>query len=292
MIAQVGTTGLAGQLIFFLYLLVPGYAAFRAYIWANVALDRTTRLTKLVLMAIGGFASLAGIALLRQTVLPNFVQMLSISNLISNFAITGELSVETISGLTILESTNLIISQSVVAIVGGVLVGMVRYVLIDQDNPRRKYLEQPWDELVDQVSRNDRITVVTCNGDQITGEFEQIGNNPEDKDLLIRGPQILGNERSEASNLGEISYHSHKDISRVIVYDQYLDGGRGWLNRHYMRVLQWLVNKEEAVSTWTMENYSKRRSRPYSKEDDSSNIDEKVQLGGSESEDEDGQDTE
>jgi len=191
MIAQVGTTGLAGQLIFFLYLLVPGYAAFRAYIWANVALDRTTRLTKLVLMAIGGFASLAGIALLRQTVLPNFVQMLSISNLISNFAITGELSVETISGLTILESTNLIISQSVVAIVGGVLVGMVRYVLIDQDNPRRKYLEQPWDELVDQVSRNDRITVVTCNGDQITGEFEQIGNNPEDKDLLIRGPQIL-----------------------------------------------------------------------------------------------------
>ena len=92
--------------------------------------------------------------------------------------------------------------------------------------------------------------------------------------------------------MGEISYHSHKDISRVIVYDQYLDGGRGWLNRHYMRVLQWLVNKEEAVSTWTMENYSKRRSRPYSKEDDSSNIDEKVQLGGSESEDEDGQDTE
>lgn len=279
MIAQIGTTGLAGQLIFFLYLLVPGYAAFRAYIWANVALDRTTRLTKLVLMAIGGSASLAGIGLLRQTIL-------------SDFAIAGELSVRTISSLTILESTNLIISQSVIAIVGGVLVGMVRYVLIDQDNPRRKYLEQPWDELVDQVSRNDRITVVTCDGDQITGEFEQIGNNPEDKDLLIRGPQRPDEGRDEASKLGEISYHSHQDISRIIVYDQYLDGGRGWLNRQYMQMLQWLVNKAKTASVWTMGAYSKIQPRPYSKEDDSSNINETVQLGGSETENEDGQETE
>ena len=291
MIVQVGTTGLAGQLIFFLYLLVPGYAAFRAYIWANVALDRTTRLTKLVLMAIGGFASLAGIALLRQTVLPDMVQLLSISNLISDFAIAGELSVKTISSLTILESTNLIISQSVIAIVGGVLVGMVRYVLIDQDNPRRKYLEQPWDELVNQVSRNDRITVVTCDGDKITGEFEQIGNNPEDKDLLIRGPHRLDERRGEPSKAGEISYHSHQDISRVVVYDQYLDGGRGWLNRQYMRMIQWLVNKEEIASVRAMEIYSEKQSRPYSKEDDSSNIDDKVQLGGGETEDEEKQET-
>lgn len=292
MTAQVGTTGLAGQLIFFLYLLVPGYAAFRAYIWANVALDRTTRLTKLVLMAIGGFASLAVIALLRQTILPDLVQFLCISNLISDFAFAGELSVKTISSLTILESTNLIISQSAIAIVGGVLAGMVRYVLVDQDNPGRKYLEQPWDELVDQVSPSDRITVVTCNGDKITGEFEQIGNNPEDKDLLIRGPQILDERRAEASKLGEISYHSDEDISRVIVYDQYLDGRRGWLNRQYMRLLQWLVDKEETASIWAMEVYSEIQSRPYSKEDDSSDIDDKVQLGHDENEDKEGQEIE
>jgi hypothetical protein len=78
MIAQVGTTSLAGQLIFFLYLLVPGYAAFRAYIWANVALDRTSRLTKLVIMATGGFASLSATAFFRQIELPDMVQQFPI----------------------------------------------------------------------------------------------------------------------------------------------------------------------------------------------------------------------
>jgi hypothetical protein len=216
------------------------------------------------------------------------VQLLSISNPFPDFAVAGELSVKTISSLTILESTNLIISQSVIAIVGGVIVGMVRYVLIDQDNPQRKYLEQPWDELVDQISRNDRITVVTRNGERITGDFEQIGNNPEDKEILIRGPQ----RSAKTSKIGEMSYHSHQDISRVIVYDQYLDGERGWLNRQYMRMLQWFVNKEEVASAFIMKRYSRIEPRPHSGKDDSSDIDEEVQLGGSKPEDEDGQEPE
>jgi hypothetical protein len=58
-----------------------------------------------------------------------------------------------------------------------------------------------------------------------------------------------------------------------------------------MRILQWLVNKEEVASTKIMSKYSKARSRPFSKEDDNSDIDDSVQLGGREDEGEDGQDT-
>jgi hypothetical protein len=236
-------------------------------------------------MAIGGFVSLAVIALLRQTVLPFFSKFVPRINLLSDFAIAGELSVMSISNLTILESTNLIISQSVIATVGGVLYGMARYVLIDQDNPQRKYLEQPWDELIDHVSRDDRITIVTCGGNKITGEFEQIANDPEDKDLLIRNPRIINGKSAGTSKLGKVSYHNQRDISRVIVYNQYLDGSRSWTNRQYMRLLQWFVDIEEAVSVSLMKAYLSIYSRPYPEQDDRSNIGESVQLGGDKTDD-------
>jgi len=290
MIAQAATGAQTGQLVFFLYLLIPGYVAFRAYIWGNVAIDRTSRLTKLILMVIGGFLSLALTAAARHTFLPELIQILPLLGPYPEVAISGKISVQSISNLSILQSTNLILSQSAIGVVGGSVCGALRYAVIDQNNPSRKYLDQPWDELIEQVSYKDPITVVTRDGRKVTGEFEQIGNSPDDKDLLIRNPKQLDGKLEEASKIGEISYHSYQDISRIVVYDQYLDGERSWVNRQYMRCLQILVT----VTEWTsshghnfylrMEERLKIRQR-YSNEEDHLDIDETVQLGGDAEED-------
>ncbi|RLM83529.1 hypothetical protein D3D02_17815 [Halobellus sp. Atlit-38R] len=232
------STSVAGQLTFFLFLLIPGYAGVRAYLWANIAVDDATRLTKLVWMTIGGFGSIVVVAVFREAGL-----QLSLS-LASGIAIPGELTVQSVGNLSILQAANLIGSQVAIALFGGLLVGSSRYILIDADGTRRRDLTQPWDEIFNHISRGDEITIVSHSGEKITGTLEQMGNSNGDRDIVLSDPRktyIDGQnnpENERFTELGRLSYHHTQDISRIEAYQEKADSDRGWTNRQYMNGLQ------------------------------------------------------
>lgn len=221
---QTGTS-LGRQLVFFLFLLVPGYLAVRAYYWANVALENDARVNRLVLMAIGGFVSLAVVALWRQ-LMPT-VRVAPLAFLTPEWLVVdGVLSVQTISRLSVLESVNLIVSQGIVAVVGGYILGMVKYVWYDERNQTHSNLEHPWTQLTDEIP-NEPIIVVSNDGTHTKGRPVALGSEQQDYDIMLVASG--SDDDTETKGLppatstddslprGAISYHQYDDISRVVM---------------------------------------------------------------------------
>ncbi|MFB6186574.1 MAG: hypothetical protein ABEI86_06880 [Halobacteriaceae archaeon] len=240
------------SLVFFLFLLIPGYAAVRSYLWANIALDDTTRLTKLVLMSFGGFASLALVSFFREIELFALSTQQN-SGLISAFTFDKPLTLTTVSSLSILESTALILAQSMIAIFGGVLVGALRIVVIDGEQVDRQQIIQPWEELSNQVRTGDELTVVTHGGEKVTGKLKQIGNPPREHDLILTNPERTyidsynHSTSPRTDSIGELSYHHEQDISRVIAYREWTESERGMVSEWYLRLLQKGLNVRKMV---------------------------------------------
>jgi hypothetical protein len=209
-IIQTGTS-VGRQLVFFLFLLVPGYLAVRAYYWANVALENDTRVNRLVLMAIGGFASLVVVALWRQLGLPAFPMP-------EWLVVDGILKVRTISQLSVLESVNLIASQSLIALFVGYLWGTLKYVIYDQRQRNHADLERPWEQVVDRAAKGDPVEIVTTDGQRIVGRVEALGSPTRDYDVLVADARPVGGQRDhQHDEVDEFVYFYRDDISRLVL---------------------------------------------------------------------------
>jgi len=227
---------LAGETILLILLLIPGYTSLRSYLWANVSIDTTSRLYKLILLAIGGFGSLAGLYVLN-SVIPIHPISLNFTD------IPTEMGLSDISELRILQVTNLIILQAIVGGFGGILVGAAKYVLIDLDNPTRKELHDPWEELYEHVSTGDDITVITRKGEKITGKLEQKGHPSDEHNILLSNPEIKQLDGDEIkgnpeNNSAKISYHDPESVVRIEAYKEPVSISRGWVTSKYMFVIQ------------------------------------------------------
>ena len=241
------------QLIFFLYLLVPGYFAFRTYLWANIALDETSRLTKIVHMAMGGFGSLAVVAVLRNIGLFQF-DFIPIW-----LAVNEPITFEGVSTLTVAEATNLIVTQSVVAVFGGVLVGSLRIIVLEGDTKERKNLNNPWEEFEYQATYDGTVTVLTENDEQITGQLLEVGNSSTENDILLTEPresQFLNGELDEGESRGMISYHHQRDISRVILHNEWEGHERSSIERYHrdllnsgLKIRSWILKKVQWIQS-------------------------------------------
>lgn len=238
------------RLVFLIALLIPGYAAVRSYLWANIALDDTSRLTKLVLMSIGGFASLSIVSFLRKWEIVEQKLPLGVPHF---FTIQNELTLSTIPNLSILQATGLIVSQTAVAVVGGFLAGAGRIILIDGHRKRRNQISQPWEDLFKHVGVGDELTVVTHQGEKITGHLQQMGNPSRETDLLLTDPKRTfidthnHSESEQNSPIGQISYHHDDDISRIVAHRDWTPPDRGYFNTTYMKVLQKGLDCRKAV---------------------------------------------
>lgn len=232
---------LAGDMIFLLFLLIPGYVSLRSYLWANVAVDTTSRLSKLVILAIGGFLSISTLFLLH-AIVPSFVPSLNFTSFPTEFALIE------MSNLSVLQATNLLILQTMVGWIGGIIVGAGRYIFIDSDNPLRKDLNDPWEELYNHVSTGDKLTVITHNGDKINGRLEQKGNPSDEHNLLLSEPSIedSSNEKEESTSSStdpvQLSYHDPEGIARIEAYEEPTSTDRGLINSKYMFALQKLCD--------------------------------------------------
>ena len=244
------------QFILFLYLLIPGYFAFRFYLWANIALDETSRLTKLVHMSIGGFGSLAVVALLRK------FSLLSFSFVPDWAAVSGDISLVEISNLTVPEATNLILVQSVLGIIGGILVGSLRLILIEGETKERKNLNEPWEEFEYQAAYDEKLTVITESGEQVTGKLFEVGNSNTENDLLITNPReskFTVDGLKEGESRGEMSYHHQRDISRVILHNEWEGHERNAAERYHRDLLNYgLIGRNRLIELGSI-IYSKIR---------------------------------
>lgn len=241
-------TGLGLNLIFFLYLLIPGYVTLRAYLWANVALDDLPRLDKLVHLAIGGFLSMTGVSLLRKGQVLYAMWDWSPFTLPSWFQITeAELEIGSVAELSILQSFSLIVSQALVGLFLGLFWGMFKYVFVDSAESTRGELLEPWEVVRQESSVGERIAIVTTDGKEILGTIEQLGTPSNDYDILLSDPEeiVQHHDSPTTRKCGKASYHHHRDISRV----EFIDGSPMYESDYsrYIRFLQLLVSIREKV---------------------------------------------
>lgn len=239
-------TSLGGHLVFFLFLLIPGYVSLRAYLWANIALDDIGRLDKIIDMAVGGFVTIVAVAILRQAGFSGWLWDAVLGGFFPDWLAlsVSELSIRTVSNLSIVESFTLVSSQSVVGIVLGAVYGSLKYIFFDNHRQKRRDLEQPWDTVFHQTKVGNEVTVVTAQNREIDGILEQIGSPSEDYDLLISNPKEVFRDGSypepDTRPLGNTSYHHYQDISRI-EFEQDLIPEQE--TSFYPRLLQKMVEK-------------------------------------------------
>jgi hypothetical protein len=124
-------------------------------------------------------------------------------------------------------------------VVGGYILGTVKYVWYDERNQTHSNLEHPWTQLTDEIP-NEPIIVVSNDGTHTKGRPVALGSEEQDYDIMLAasGPEedteatdsdSSSDDDTETTDLssgastddslprGTISYHQYDDISRVVV---------------------------------------------------------------------------
>lgn len=195
-------------------------------------------------MAIGGVVSIFLLAVLRETA-PGTVVGAIISCVYPNtLVISDQLRLDTIGDLSVLQAGGLIMSQSIIGIVSGYLIGTFRYALIDKDKKSRKDLEKPWETMSGLVGTGDQISVITTSGVQVDGYIEQMGSSEGDYNLLISGPKESGNlpHFSDNGDKPQVMYLDNQDISRMSVYTSPPAPSRSFFEKVHYALLQKLIS--------------------------------------------------
>ena len=211
------------NVFYLLFLLVPGYAALRAYLRASVQLDSMSRLDKILSVAIGGGFSLIIMLVLNRFGVLNWVVIKWYDIWPAGYSIQTTqpiiyprfeyaITADEVNSHTALSLMGFIIIQSLVGYISGYVYGTKQY--IASPEPQRMHdLEQPWEIAVRNTKYGEKVVVITKNNEEITGKIERIGSPSEDYDLLL-----FAAERATASGEPEplgMTYHHYRDISRV-----------------------------------------------------------------------------
>ncbi|MBX0286607.1 hypothetical protein EGH22_09735 [Halomicroarcula sp. F28] len=187
-------------------------------------------------MTIGGFGSLAAVAFFRE------LGLLSFRFVPRWMSISEEISLLGISNFTVTEATNLIIIQSLLGIIGGVLIGSLQIILTEGETKERKNLNEPWEEFEYQAAYDQKLTVITESDNQITGKLFEVGNSNTENDLLLINPkesQFTDDGIKEGESRGEISYHHQRDISRIVLHNEWDGHDRNVAERYHRDLLNY-----------------------------------------------------
>jgi hypothetical protein len=223
------TLGISLGALFFL--LIPGLAGLKTFLRTYVRLDDLSRVDKLALAGVLGGGTL-GIVLLFlnwecwSTRLPELFSTIQTVELTrwgtDGYWCDGQTTVKltTIQSLPIVVLIGMVGTQSVIAAVGGGLVGW--YLNRIEDGPSResKYIEQPWEFISKNTFREEESAIViTVQGDEIEGTVHRLGTPSEDYDILLKSPTKVLRDQNDniikRRELGDYSYHHYQDISQV-----------------------------------------------------------------------------
>lgn len=216
---QTATATLGSQLVFFLFLLIPGYVTLKAYIWANITLDNISRLDKIIYLTIGGFSTIVIVSAFRNLGTFSYLWSFIPISLPSWLVISVDsLRINTISSLTMLEAFSLIATQSIIGFLIGFIYGASRWIS-DPVKQTRRDLKQPWEMAYNQTLQGDKVTIITTQNREIHGIVEQMSSPPMDSDILLSNSKEIVRDSNgqvdEVRDIGKSSYHHHQDVSRI-----------------------------------------------------------------------------
>ncbi|GGL65638.1 hypothetical protein GCM10009039_24360 [Halocalculus aciditolerans] len=216
------------HLYLLIFILVPGYVCLRGYLEGNLILDDQGRTDKLIVIIIGGFASLC------ITVILHRVNIVGWSEFVLAWLTTapaafdpppvpsnGPVTVNPENGRSVLNTAGVLIVESVIGGGLGFIYGRLKLPPDDRENlaMSRRELRQPWEEAFEYATLDTEATVITTNGDEIHGKIEQLGSPSEDYDILLADPEKVVRAPSgrilRRDGIGLHSYHHYRDISRV-----------------------------------------------------------------------------
>ncbi len=229
-----GSSSFAFSFGYIPFLLVPGYIALRGYLNATIQLDTMSRLDKLLTTVVAG-----SVTLVFMLVLNRFGVLVAIAELEApalQYSTEHAVTPERVPRFSALALLWFITAQSVVGYVGGYLLGT--FVHVKSSRPQRsdEDLQQPWETAVRQSAIGDTVTVITKNGEEITGTLYRIGSPSKDYDLLLSAAKKV--EEDDTIPLG-MTYHHYEDISQVrfpeIVPEEPSDEGN-WLVRQWAEI--------------------------------------------------------
>lgn len=208
------------NLLYLLFLLVPGYLSLKGYLSATIQLDTTSRLDKLLLTVIGGLISLAIILILNRLGIFdaswNYVTniLFDVSRPVEiGYREENRVDIATVRSLSALAAMGFIGVQSVIGFFGGYLLGTAVRIRSEQPQKSDKDLQQPWETAVRGSKLGDDVTVVTTNEQEIRGRLYRIGSPSTDFDLLLAAAERIS-DKEDNEPLG-VTYHNYRDISRV-----------------------------------------------------------------------------
>jgi len=211
-----------------IFILIPGYVCLRGYLRGNLVLDDQGRTDKLIVIIIGGFASLCLTVLLHRVNIVGWIElsytsitMHSVTFDPSSVPFNDAVKIDTYDDLSILSTAGVLIVESGIAGIIGFVYGRLKLPPEDREEATvsRRELRQPWQEAFEYATLDTEATVITTNGDEIHGTIEQLGSPSKDYDILLSDPyKIHRNPSGKEYNrdkIGVHSYHNYRDISRV-----------------------------------------------------------------------------
>jgi len=209
-----------------IFILVPGYVSLRGYLAGNLVLDDLSRTDKLIVIIIGGFASLCLVVFLHRANVPGWIYWAYdgvVQGQLNPHAVyfNAPVKFDSYNDISILDTAAILLAESAFAGIIGFGVGRMKMHPEDRENSHqsRRELRQPWEEAFEYAALDTEVTVITTNGDEINGTIEQLGSPSKDYDILLADPHIILRESDgmeyKRHKIGKHSYHHYRDISRI-----------------------------------------------------------------------------
>lgn len=190
-----------GQILLIIFVLAPGYVAYQSiYLISNISIVEDG-IDKYLFTIVGG--------------------LLSVSLLFVILA--WKYSIQTIENALASDSiVNLLIWVGPAIIIGlilGVLVGLIvdKWIKAGVDSSRFRI----WDRAYTLVDDPVEGEIVTTDGYRITGQVDKFGTINEEKDLLVRYPQVVDSETGEEVDVDDRDYlYIGEDSISHVIFDE------------------------------------------------------------------------
>lgn len=202
-----GLSDVGFSLLYFIYLIIPGFLGLKAYLLATREIDYLSRFDKLA------FAAVIGVATVVVPLLA-YGESCASSNL-SFCHPLDSLTFNNLSSFPILFLLFGIMLQSAGAFVAGLIIGTAKNHLGRKPKRNKADKDRPWRYAFGHRVPLQKLSVKMKGGNIVKGKLLRYGSGPEDYDLLIADPEIIDGNGTQVGNPDGYRYIHNDAISEI-----------------------------------------------------------------------------
>lgn len=268
--AGVGPTTV--DLIFLLFLLLPGLGGVKTSLRVQKELDTLTRLDKIVMSFVYGLGALSVSISFYRILLP---EVCDLSFIHFGNCDPGAIMLNSLDGFTVAQLVAILLAQSTIAAGLGLTWGTASVWRDDRIRTKPNYAVQPWQETLSRLQEKNiremryQIRVRTRDGRVIEGRLKQIGGENGKHDLLLGAPKLIA-DQNNSGQLPEaidskisLSYVHYQSIDEVHFYNVYPLDDRERKETHREYAKEVMKNSYDRLESWikTLPERSQRWAR-------------------------------